>query len=707
MTSRNAGAMTLAVLAASLVHAQEQERKPEEQEEERPSYQEVVVVSVSRLQEQLVNAPASVSVVPSEVIESSPAQNYGDLLRTVPGLNVIQLSARDINVASRSQTGTIVTSQLALVDGRTVYQDFLGFVMWDLIPIQAAEIDQIEVIRGPVSAVWGANAMTGVVNIITKAPRDMQGTTLTVGYGGFDRAVEGREEDSGAFLSLGATHAHAVNERLAYKLSAGVLTQDPFPRPAGLVPNPTQTPYPPFANPGSTQPKFDFRLDYDIPAPSQDPTLVRKWVVGAGLARSQGIIHTGIGPFEVDPDTSLGYGRLSYRHGSLELKFFTNAISGEEPALLTRGSDGEPIVFRLQNRTYDVEMTDFRALGNAHLISYGGNFRRNDFDLSLAPEGDSRNEGGFYIQDEIFLSTHLRWIVGGRVDRFDLLDDVVFSPRTALLLKPTQDHTFRVSFNRAFRAPAFVNNFLDIQVLSDIDLGGGTPFVFPVNARGSTDLKEESLTAYEIGYTGVIGRGLVLNAAFFLNDTRNIILFTQTGSYDSQNPPPRWPLPPGVLDRLVAQGMGLPSELAYRNFDRVRNRGVELSLDARLDAHFGAFANYSWQDEPEPFGFDISELNLPSSYLANVGFDLSGGRYFGNLSASFVGEAFWQDVLDSRFHGPTDAYTLVNGTFGIHWEDGKLTTAVKVTNLLNDEIQQHVFGDVIKRQIVGELRFRF
>ncbi len=317
MTSRNAGAMTLALLAASLVHSQEQERKPEEQEEERPSYQDVVVVSVSRLQEQLVNAPASVSVVPSEVIESSPAQNYGDLLRTVPGLNVIQLSARDINVASRAQTGTIVTSQLALVDGRTVYQDFLGFVMWDLIPIQTAEIDQIEVIRGPVSAVWGANAMTGVVNIITKAPRDMQGTTLTVGYGGFDRAVEGREEDSGALLSLGATHAHAVNDRLAYKLSAGVLTQDPFPRPAGLVPNATHTPYPSFANPGSTQPKFDLRLDYDIPAPSQDPSLVRKWVVGAGLARSQGIIHTGIGPFEVDPDTSLGYGRLSYRHGSL------------------------------------------------------------------------------------------------------------------------------------------------------------------------------------------------------------------------------------------------------------------------------------------------------------------------------------------------------------------------------------------------------
>jgi outer membrane receptor protein involved in Fe transport len=74
---------------------------------------------------------------------------------------------------------------------------------------------------------------------------------------------------------------------------------------------------------------------------------------------------------------------------------------------------------------------------------------------------------------------------------------------------------------------------------------------------------------------------------------------------------------------------------------------------------------------------------------------------------SFTDDAFWQDVLDARFHGPTDSYTVVDATFGIRWEEGKLTTSIKVSNLTNTEVQQHVFGDIVKRLVVGELRFRF
>ena len=78
-----------------------------------------------------------------------------------------QLSARDVNITARGATSTLATSQLALVDGRSVYLDFFGMVMWDLVPTNPNEIKQIEVIRGPASAVWGANAMSGVVNVIT------------------------------------------------------------------------------------------------------------------------------------------------------------------------------------------------------------------------------------------------------------------------------------------------------------------------------------------------------------------------------------------------------------------------------------------------------------------------------------------------------------------------------------------------------------
>ena len=107
------------------------------------------MVTASRTDQQLVNAPASVSLITTETIQNSPGTNIGDLLRAVPGINVSQLSARDVNLTARGATSTLATSQLALVDGRSVYLDFFGMVMWDLVPTNANEIKQIEVIRGP------------------------------------------------------------------------------------------------------------------------------------------------------------------------------------------------------------------------------------------------------------------------------------------------------------------------------------------------------------------------------------------------------------------------------------------------------------------------------------------------------------------------------------------------------------------------------
>ena len=91
----------------------------------------------------------------------------------------------------------------------------------------------------------------------------------------------------------------------------------------------------------------------------------------------------------------------------------------------------------------------------------------------MAPRGDSRDEGGAYVQDQIFLSPHFRWVVGTRFDLFDVLDRAVMSPRTALLVKPRPNQTIRFSFNRAFRAPSFINSFLETGFLTEVDLGAG------------------------------------------------------------------------------------------------------------------------------------------------------------------------------------------------------------------------------------------
>ena len=142
--------------------------------------EEVVVVTASRVETTLINAPVTMSVVTNEQILNSAAQNYGDILRNVPGVNVIQTSARDINIVSRQAVGTLTNSQLALLDGRSIYLDFFGMVLWDFVPSNFADIKQIEVVRGPASAVWGANAFTGVVNIITKSPREAKGGYLSL-----------------------------------------------------------------------------------------------------------------------------------------------------------------------------------------------------------------------------------------------------------------------------------------------------------------------------------------------------------------------------------------------------------------------------------------------------------------------------------------------------------------------------------------------
>jgi iron complex outermembrane receptor protein len=684
--------------------------------------EETMVVSASKIETPLIDAPATMSVVSGDQLETSPAENYGDLLRSVPGVNVIQTSARDINVTSRQATSTLATSQLALLDGRTIYQDFFGFVLWDFLPVNMNEIKQIEVIRGPASAVWGANAQTGVVNIITKSPREIAGTTLTFSAGTFDRDVEGGpDEDAGATFGGSITHAQIINDTWSYKISAGYFDSDEFARPAGVIP-PSHVPntniatggFPysavAFRNEGTRQPKFDFRLDQEI---SEDSRII----YAGGIAGTEGIIHTGIGPFDIDSGSKLGYGKVNYSNGNFKLNFFANILDGDATNLLTRGVTGQPIEFLFDTKTYDVEAAHSLLLGENNVLSFGGNFRQNNFDLSLAPRGDNRTESGFYAQDEIF-TEHFRFVVGGRVDYFDVLEGAVFSPRLTFMYKPTPEHTVRASYNRAFRAPSLVNNFLDVTIITatlDLRPFGAPVPVFPIITRavGNENLQEEQLDAYEVGYTGDFNSGrTVVSFSYYINDTDQNINFVPVGVYTTQNPPPGWPLNPAIIGLLASQGIVFPSEFTYLNLGPLRNQGIELSLDQVVTDHISLFVNYSYQKDPEILDdsdgtFPPGELGFPPNNRFNAGFTYNDRRFLGNLNLNYADSAFWTDVLDARFWGETDAYTMVNGTFGVRWLNGRLTTTIKVTNLFNKEVQQHIFGDVLKRNITGEVSINF
>jgi len=701
---------------------------------------DTIVVSATKSDAALIDAPATMSVVTSEVLASTAAQNYGDLLRSLPGVNVIQLSARDINVTNRQGTSTLTNSQLVLLDDRSIYLDFFGIVLWDFLPANLSDIRQIEVIRGPASAVWGANALTGVVNVITKSPRQAPGTTVSLSGGFFDRdAGSTAGKGVGKLFGANATVARAPNAIWSYRVSAGYFNSDPLPRPTGTIPviqdprDPTATvggaAYPTdgpgalgtaFANEGTSQPKFDARVDQEIKG--------GRITYQGGVAGTSGIIHTGIGPFNIEPGSTMGYAKVNYRKEALKVNFFTNLTDAEAPNLLLPDPlTGQPLQLNFSTQTYDVEVGDAFRAGTRQVFTVGGNARRNNFDITIAPAAENRTELGAYVQDEIFFDK-VRLTVGGRVDKFGNLDDPVFSPRLAAVFRPVDDHSIRVSFNRAFRSPSVINNYLDIAIVNPIDLraiGIAQPFPLVVKAVGSrlpigttpqAELTEESITAYEVAYTGSLGGKTTLGAAFYVNDHDDNINFVQLANnadpYTAANPPPGWPLPPAVLTLLASRGIFLPrTAFTYLNLGPIREKGVELSLDQRINTFVSGFVNYSWQGNPTVIDsstpFPSQELALPPTNRFNIGVNFDTDRFLGSATVNYSDKAFWTDVLSSPYHGFTDAYTLVNGSFGVKFPKAKATALVKVNNLLNKDIQQHVFGDIIKRSVVGELRLEY
>src|SRR5260221_7752924 len=251
--------------------------------------------------------------------------------------------------------------------------------MWDFMPVNLNEVKQVEVIRGPASAVWGANALNGVVNVITKSPREMEGTSAVLGVGGFDRlaGTTGSSTGSGTLFYVSGTHAQAVNDRVAFKVSAGGYTQDPYGRPTGPIPcdraevcATARKDYPGFANQGTTQPKFDGRVDYDYPDG-------RKLIVSGGVAGTDGIMHTGIGPFDINKGTVMGYGKVNFTRKGFKAGFFTNILNGDASNLLTTDASlpPNPILFSFVTKTLDFEASNVQAFKDNHVVTYGGNVR--------------------------------------------------------------------------------------------------------------------------------------------------------------------------------------------------------------------------------------------------------------------------------------------------------------------------------------------
>jgi outer membrane receptor protein involved in Fe transport len=297
-----------------------------------------------------------------------------------------------------------------------------------------------------------------------------------------------------------------------------------------------------------------------------------------------------------------------------------------------------------------------------------------------------------------------------------------------------------VSYNRAFRAPSMINNNLDVTIGTPLPLialntavqaatkvpglfSATDIFFVPTRATGNPNLKEEHTDAFEVSFTGKVGAKSLFSAAWYYNKISDEIFFTVKSLYPTTAPPTGWTSIPkwaafGPAGPIVAAGVWsgvqgathFPSEYTYLNLGEVKQKGLELGFDSTPIPDVSFYINYSYQNDPVPSfpGLTpeqaLAEINVPANNRFNAGVTATRNMVFATVDASYVGEAFWQDVLDSRYAGKTPEYTVVNLVAGARLNHDKATLQFRVNNLANKAIQQHIFGDVQKRSFMVELK---
>ena len=326
-------------------------------------------------------------------------------------------------------------------------------------------------------------------------------------------------------------------------------------------------------------------------------------------------------------------------------------MNGDARGLLAIGTDGQPILFEFNTKTYDVEVGNVNAIGTRNVLSYGGNVRFNTFDLSIAPRGDNRTEVGGYVQDEIFLNNYVR-AQSRRAHRQvrQHRGPGVLAARGA---DPEAARRSRACACRSTRRSArrrSINNFLETTIINQLNLGAINPalngviYNFPVRAIGNESLTEESTESFEVGYTGIIKNRATVSAAVYWTTNQDEIFFTQTGRYRADRAAAGMAAAAGrprgaaaaLHDAPCAPPAACRRSSAICNLGKVKNKGFELGVDGAVNQALNVFANYSYQAEPEP-DFALSEINLPPTNRFNAGFNFSQGHFLGNA----VGQLSW------------------------------------------------------------------
>ncbi len=720
---------------------------------------EVVVEGVSRAPERVVEAPAAVSVVDPAVARDLAVTGQAPLaVAKLPGSDVVQSGVNDFNVNARGFNSSLNRRVLVLMDGRDLAIAFLGSQEWPALSASLDDLGRIEMVRGPGSALYGANAFSGVLNITTPTARELKGTKLTLAGGelstlkgdlrhggvtpdghfgykfnvGYYRSQTWtKSRTAGDGLDWQREYADASDSLAPAIIEAAPLagqSLDPVTRAATGDPDALQNIY------GSG--RFDYYADDgSVFSVEGGATHVENETFVTGIGRVQ--VNRAVRPWARAEWAAPRFNVMAWWSGrnTLDPQISLNAdIPLEETSNIIHG---------------EAQVNQEFANGRARLV-VGGSARAYLLDTEatlMRAEDDDRSDGYYsgYGQIEVEVSPQVKLVAAGRVDEGTLIDPQ-FSPKGALVISPTPNHSVRLTINRAFQVPNYSEFFLRVPAglpadFSLLEAGlrasplgpvlAGVPdgqlfdnsAAVPVLARGNDALDVEHVTSLEIGYKGQLGRRVFVTIDGFysrLSDFVTDLLPGVNPTFGAWTAPAAVPeafretLEQTVRDQLLAAGQPLAAfgltrlengvsaiVVSYANQGKANEYGFELGAGIQATDEVRFDANYTY------FKFDVDQesiaagdllvpntpkhrLNLTAAYSGRQGFDF-------RVSAQIVDSYQWATGI---FFGPIPSRQTVDVSVGYQFNRYVRIHAL-ATNVLDQERYQMYGGSVIGRRFMG------
>jgi iron complex outermembrane recepter protein len=467
----------------------------------------VEVTSVAKEPQKLLRAAASIQVITADDIRRSGATTIPEALRLADNLEVAQINAHDWAISARGFNADLANKLLVLIDGRAVYTPLYGGVLWDVQDYLLADIDRIEVISGPGGTLWGANAVNGVINIVTKSAGDTQGAYAFAGGGNELREQEGAR--------YGATLAPDVYLRVYGKYtdygdeltSTGANAEDAWHMTRGGFRMDAQP---------SAENVFTLQGDVYNGTEGDGPTVGQEGRSGGNVLGRW--THTA-------SDGSSMSLQLYYDHTYLSDPVAASPAvppyySGFPASALTDNLDA-----------YDVQFQYHFRWGTRQTLTWGLGYRLTDeadYDLSLVRFSPPVLEQALYsgfLQDEVRLAQDVYLTVGSKLEHNDYTGyEVQPSARLQWNVDPAQ--LLWAAVSRAVRTPSRY----DHDLVTPTGLANAPPpFQFPTNyLQGNPDFVSEVLIAYEAGYRATLGPNLALSLSTFYNDYSDLRSITPT-----------------------------------------------------------------------------------------------------------------------------------------------------------------------------------